>query len=280
MNRSRLYVIACHVLWRELSHFASVSHHVLDFHFLRQGLHSTPDVLREELQNAIDRVDDSYDAILIGYGLCSNGLAGITARCTPLVAVRGHDCITFLLGSKERYRAYFDANPGTYWYSPGWIDTGSMPSEARHERVMRSDSEKHGEDNAQYLMEMEQGWFTRYSSAAYVDLGFYNTDMLKAYTQECSRWLGWDYEELSGDPQLIRDFVEAGWDAERFLVVEPGQTIEPTHDERIIKAPEPERACTRVSQGTVLGGCLGGAAAESHDIDGADSCRRTKIMEG
>ena len=48
-------------------------------------------------------VDESkYEAILLGYGLCSNGLVGLTARSIPLV-IPVHDCITLFLGSKEQY---------------------------------------------------------------------------------------------------------------------------------------------------------------------------------
>lgn len=234
-----LYVIACHVLWREVCYFASVSDNVINVQFLRQGLHNTPDLLRSELQGAIDAVDPKdCDAILVGYGLCSNGLEGITARDTRLVAVRGHDCITFLLGSKERYRSYFDANPGTYWYSPGWIDTGGMPGEARYHRVLESYVAKYGQDNGEYLMEMEQGWFSRYSNGAYVDLGFYDTSEQKRHTQECAEWLGWHYDELSGDQGLMVDLMAGEWDDDRFLVVEPGQRIVATHDEMILRAVE------------------------------------------
>ena len=237
----KLHVIACHVLWREVCYFAAMSDNVLHVQFLRQGLHGTPDILRSELQGAIDAVDpQECDAILIGYGLCSNGLEGIVARDTPLVAVRGHDCITFLLGSKEHYREYFDANPGTYWYSPGWIDTGGMPGEERYQRVLAEYTAKYGRDNAEYLMEMEQGWFTRYSNGAYVDLGFSDAAELKRQTRECAKWLGWRYDELCGDRKLMQDLVAGRWDDERFLVVPPGQSIVATHDERIIAAVTPE----------------------------------------
>ena len=100
----KYYVIACHVLWRELCHFGSMSRNTLTFHFLKQGLHTTPDLLREQLQKTINGVpeDEGYTAVLVGYGLCCNGIEGIFARNIRLVFMRGHDCITFLLGSKER----------------------------------------------------------------------------------------------------------------------------------------------------------------------------------
>ena len=233
---ARYKIIACHVLWRELCHFAAQSRNVFDFQFLQQGLHCTPDLLRTELQAAIDAVDGEVAAVLIGYGLCSNGVVGIRARGTRLVVARGHDCITHLLGSKERYRQYFDAHPGTYWYSPGWIDTSTQPGRERYEQTYQTYVEKYGEDNAQYLMEAEQGWFKEYSNAAYVDLGFGANEHYKQYTRDCARWLGWNYDELQGDPRLLQRFVAGEWNKEDFLIVEPGQRIVPSHDERIIKA--------------------------------------------
>jgi hypothetical protein len=230
----RFYIISCRVLWREICHFSSTSNNIFEFCFLKQGLHNTPDVLREQVQRAIDQADGDFEAILIGYGLCSNGLEGIVARDTQLVIMHGHDCITFLLGSKERYRDYFDRHPGTYWYSPGWIDETLMPGKERYERALRTYTEKYGADNAQYLMEMEQGWLEKYTTAAYVDLGFYDTERHKAYTQECAEWLGWTCDVLNGDPTLIVDWLEGNWDPARFLIVNPGQVAVASHNDKIL----------------------------------------------
>lgn len=238
-NKERYCIVACHVLWRELCYLASLSSRIFQFTFLQQGLHCTPDLLRTELQAAVDRADPDNNAILLGYGLCSNGLMGIQARTKPLVVMRGHDCITFLLGSKERYREYFDTHPGTYWYSPGWIDTSTQPSKERYERVLRHYTETYGEENAQYLMEASENWITSYSNAAYVDLGFGDTEPYKAYTRECADWLKWQCEFIQGDSTLMRDFLEGNWDAERFLVVQPGEVIVPSHDEYVITARRP-----------------------------------------
>ena len=68
---------------------------------------------------------DDFEAILIGYGLCSNGIMGISSNKYKLVIPRAHDCITFLLGSKEKYSKYFTDMPGTYWYTMSWIECGA-----------------------------------------------------------------------------------------------------------------------------------------------------------
>jgi len=228
------FVISCHVLWRELCYFASISKNTFNFFFLKQGLHDTPDILRKQVQDAIDAVDGDYDAILIGYGLCSNGLVYIQAKDIKLVIMRGHDCITFLLGSKKRYQGYFDQNPGTYWYSPGWIDTTLMPSKERLDNIYNEYKQKYGEENAEYLMQIEQRWIHDYSNAAYVDLGFYDTENYKEYTKKCAEELSWNYDELSGDSRLIIDFLEGNWNSEEFLIVQPGEQVIASYDERII----------------------------------------------
>jgi hypothetical protein len=84
-------------------------------------------------------------------------VVGLTSRRLPLVIPRGHDCVTLLIGSKERYREYFDTHRGIYWYSSGWIERTLQPGRERYELTRRHYMETYGEDNAEFLMEMEQG---------------------------------------------------------------------------------------------------------------------------
>jgi len=234
---SKYYYIGCHVLWREVCHYISISENYFDVKFFDWGLHCSPDVLRKTLQDEIDSITKDYDAVLVGYGLCSNGISGIKSNKNKLVVVRGHDCITHLMGSKERYRAYFDKNPGTYWYSPGWIEDHLEPGKERYEQTRCSYIETYGEENADYLMELENDWFNKYTNAAYIDLNIGDNERFKNYTKECADWLKWNYDELKGDPQLLRDFLNGNWDDEnKYLLVEPGEMIEPSYESSIIKA--------------------------------------------
>jgi hypothetical protein len=98
-------------------------------------------------------------------------------------------------------------------------------------------TQKYGADNAQYLMEVEQTWMKEYNWAAYVDWGLVDADAYKAYTRECAAFLGWGYDELSGDPGLMQRFVDGLWSESEFLVVEPGRRIaEDVTNEGIMKA--------------------------------------------
>ena len=93
----RLAIIGCMVMNREISHLVSESRHVVRVWWLRQGLHDTPDVLRTELQHAVDeigreneRLPESlrFEAVILAYGLCSNGVIGLRSRALPVVVPR------------------------------------------------------------------------------------------------------------------------------------------------------------------------------------------------
>ena len=231
-------VVTCAVLDDEINHFVQGLDHIIHVEMMEQGLHNEPNKLRCELQIAIDRVEAEHqpEAIVLGYGICSRGIEGVTPNKSKIVVARAHDCITLLLGSKEAYAKYVKQNPGTYWYSPGWNKHHTPPGKDRYDILYAQYLEKYGEDNAQYLMEAEQHWFTTYSRATYVDLTVGVTDEDLQYTRDCADWLKWDYDRQQGDPALLKDLLSGPWDDKRFLVVNPGQTIAFTADELIIKA--------------------------------------------
>ncbi|MGA2172798.1 MAG: DUF1638 domain-containing protein [Sedimentisphaerales bacterium] len=224
----RLQFIVCRVMQKEAYYCAARSANIVDVVVMRQGLHNEPEKLRKEVQNALDVTSDNqgrpYDASLLGYGLCSNGILGLTARI-PIVAPRGHDCITLLLGSKDRYKKYFDSHRGTYWFSPGWIETDNQPGKERFEKTLKEYVAKFGEDNAKYLVETEQSWMKEYKWATYIDWGFANAGQEKQFTKKAAEYLGWKYDEVKGDSGLMQRLVDGKWSEEEFLIVQPGQKI-------------------------------------------------------
>jgi hypothetical protein len=236
----RLQFIVCKVMQREAYFCAARSKNVVDVRLMEQGLHDEPDRLRSEVQKALEATTDiqgrPFDATLLGYGLCSNGIVGLSAEI-PIVVPRGHDCITLLLGSKEKYKEYFDSHRGVYWYSPGWIESGKQPSKKRYENLLKEYKQKYGDDNAQYLMEVEQTWMKEYNWATYIDWGLVDSESFKQYTRTCADFLGWNYDELNGDPSLMQRMVDGQWSDDEFLVVKPGKKIgEDLTNEGIIKA--------------------------------------------
>lgn len=248
----KIKLIACEVLLREFCRAISESPHAVSVEFCPIGLHQTPEKLHEALQKAIDETDSSYDAICLGYGLCSRGTAGLAAGEIQLVIPRAHDCITLLMGSKEIYQKEFFANPGTYYYSSGWVERseGTMDQsgilsakDLDREKRFQEYLEKYGEDNARYLIETEENWLKHYSRACFINLGIGQTETYREFTQRIAQEHGWEYSEIAGDGRLFKQLLEGDWNSEDFLIVPPHHEIIDTNDTKIVEARKLRKGC-------------------------------------
>lgn len=199
--------------------------------FLDYGLHAYPKKLTVALQEQIDSIEEP-SRILLGYGLCGNGLKGIEAREHTLFVPRADDCIAIFLGSYQAYIREFDENPGTYYLTKGWLESGSDPLKQYHETV-----EKYGLETAEWIMDQQYTHYRRLVLVAHTqeDLETYRPRAMEV-AKFCERW-GMEYEEVLGSDAYVRDLVEAVdtlvESNEEFVVVPPGQTIEQTQFFRI-----------------------------------------------
>ena len=252
----RLKLIACKALFRELSYLSALSENAVDATWIRQGCHDHPEQLKEVLQHEIDLTEsggdlhtnklleegdasgvfEDFDAILIGYGLCSNGTLGLSSKKYRLVIPKAHDCITLFLGSKERYARYFKELPGCFWYTASWIENTAMPGKERAERSARMYREMgYDEETIEYLLDELSG-VGNYRHSAYIPMPFLDRETYRAVTQEAAEYFGWDYHEIKGDMSLMERFIAGKWDPDEFLVLEPGERAEASYDSDIIKA--------------------------------------------
>ncbi len=238
---SKIAVIACGVLEPEVRHFTQGAAHVVATVFLPMGLHNTPALLQQKLQAVIDEAEANpvVEAIVLVYGLCGRGVENLRhARC-PLVIARAHDCVTLFLGDKDHYARYQAANPGAYWYNPGWIRGKASPGPEREAHLRKEYAEKFGEDDVDYLLEMDRTALSHYTQAAYVGLDLGNPEQEVAYTKSCAACMGWGFDRIPGDPALLKALLAGDWDEKRFLIVPPHHVIRLTGDDDIIRA-EPE----------------------------------------
>ncbi len=260
----KLKFIGCEIIYREACYLAATSPLQVDVEFLRKGLHdlSTPDMV-SKIQGAIDSVDPSagYEAILLGYARCNDGLVGIAARDIPLIVPRAHDCITFFFGSAAAYRQYFDAHPGTYYLTTGWSERnlswsakdpaglsdygrpaygqqgvmGKLGLTETYDEMVR----KYGKENADFLSETLGDWMKNYDKFLYLRMDVCNEERFIEAARKDALERGWQLEVRAGSMSLLQRLFTGPWGPD-FLVVPPGHRIVARNDERILDS-EPNK---------------------------------------
>lgn len=237
----RFKLISCEVLFREMCDAVARSPHQVDVEFLSKGLHDRGGAaMAKELQANIDATD-GYDAVLLGYALCGNGLHGLRARSIPVAAMRAHDCIALLLGSRERYAELVTEEPGTYFRSTGWIERGS----GLEQLVMNSTGvgisldqfiEKYGEDNGRYLYHEMTRYQTNYQKLVYIQTGLEPDGRFENEARREAAERGWRFESVKGSLEIFRRLVGGEWDNDDIVVAQPGERFAARYDERIVIA--------------------------------------------
>jgi hypothetical protein len=191
--------------------------------FLDYGLHATPKRLGTTLQTAIDEIQ-TPSLVVLGYGLCGNGLRGLRSGQHTLLIPRMDDCISMLLGSHEAYRREFSSAPGTYYLTKGWLEAGSNPLEE-----YKVYAEEYGPEQAQYVMDLQYQNYERVVLVAHTraDLAAYR-GQAKEVAAYCEQW-GMRYQEILGSDAYVRRLVEVASDVSKadseFLVVPPGGEV-------------------------------------------------------
>jgi len=187
------------------------------FVFLDQGLHMTPKMLRERVQQEVDRVsrtDDDF--VLIGYGLCGNGILGVQARGKPLILPAVHDCISLLLGSGERYYEEFRKESGTFFLSPAWIEGGETPLS-----LYEGYKTKYGVDTAKWMIEEQ---FKDYKRIVLIDTKISPIEEYRVETKKNADFLGLQYAEIQGSLAFFEKFLSGNWDSD-FIITERDQEL-------------------------------------------------------
>ena len=240
----RLKLICCEVLYREICHVVANSPHTVDVEFLPKGLHDFGvEKMAPRLQEQIDALPaGAYDAILLGYGLCNNGVVGLKCGHTRLVIPRAHDCIALFMGSRKKYKEYFNAHPGTYYLTTGWIernDDSGASDETVSQRLGLSMQyeelvEKYGQENADYIRDTMGDATANYDRLAFIEMGLKCEDPFQRKAEEEAKKKGWTFEVFKGSLELLRRLVDGEWDTD-FLILTPGTVIGASHDDEIIR---------------------------------------------
>ena len=188
--------------------------------FMDYGYHRTPERMKQSLQAAIDGIE-SPATIVMGYGLCGNGLDGIKTGKHTLIIPKVDDCIALLLGSRRAYLREMQKAPGTYYLNKGWLESGSDPL-----KEYREYKEKYGAEEAAWIMDQQYQNYERLVLIAHNqnDLDTYRPQAMEV-ADYCRQW-NMRYEEILGSDRYIRRLAEIIEDPDKaddeFVVVPPG----------------------------------------------------------
>lgn len=212
-------VLACRVFENLFQQFLQAGT-IQEFIYLDYGLHDYPKKLNQAVQEALDALTEP-SLVILGYGLCGNGLNGIRSGRHTLLIPRTDDCIAVFLGSYERYRQEFKAESATYYLTKGWLEAGSNPLEEHQRYVAR-----YGAAKADWLMDQ---MYHNYKRIAFVAHSQEDLDTYRARAREvarfCERW-GMRYEEMLGSTEFFERLIQTANDVHNagadFVVVQPG----------------------------------------------------------
>ena len=248
-EKNIIYVIGCGVLAPDINHIARENHLHVKTNFLPGGLHSTPDILRIRLQEAIDQAaaDPQCGRIVVGYGLCGRGTIGIRAPRVPLIFPRVHDCIALFMGSDRAYRKEFEKYPGTFYISAGWYREKEAPREKEPEKIWvgtesmgcRELKDKYGEEGGGRIIDFFSSWHHNYQRAAFIDTGIGKEKKSAEHALKMAEKYNWKYECIPGNLSLMTRLLTQGVSDKEIVVVPPGHvTVFSALENGLDSAPE------------------------------------------
>lgn len=189
--------------------------------FLGYELHQRPQDMQPTVQAHIDALT-TPSLVLLGYGLCGNGMVGVKAGPHVLVIPRTDDCIAIFLGSWQRYAERFHQDPGTFYLTKGWLESGDGPL-----FDWQTFKAQYDEDTADYLVDMMYRHYRRICFVGFsqAEIEHYRPQALEVAAFCKARW-NMTYEEVLGSDEMVARLIAApsvvGRGSDEFLVVAPG----------------------------------------------------------
>lgn len=223
-----MYIIACKVFYYEIQYVIkklNINPYII---FLEQSLHDSPEQLTIELQKTIDELElQGVTEIYLCYGLCGRGIAKVRTKKATIIMPKVHDCISLFMGE------ILEKEKNVFWLTKGWMEYSQLPFLEHKEKRFLEYKEKYGEDNASYLMSLEDTWLSEYQSAKLIYWD--HVGKLKEL-EESAKYIAdkanLPYSSIKGNESFLFDLLAGVFD-KRFVKIPPGNYIDINGDGEI-----------------------------------------------
>jgi len=251
LDPERTVLIACSMMEDEIQKVIDQEKIHYPVIWMERGYHEKPDRLRAILQEQIDLAEERFaDAdprarkaseaqevseasgtpgapeasedseekpvILLGYGLCGNGAAGLKTRSAVLAMPRFDDCINTILCCGPRTRRSLE-KAGVYYLTRTWtLDTGALLQS--HQKMLA----KYGKRRTGQIMQM---MYDGYRQVSVIDDGCYDKAPVISYADQCAALLGVERGEVPGSTRILRKLLTGDWDEAEILVKKPDTPV-------------------------------------------------------
>ena len=214
METKKRTLISCSMLADEINHILKQTGIDLPIIWIERGLHNTPKKLNQLLQHYIDTLQDQ-DEILLTFGLCGNGTAGLVSDHPLLRIPRFDDCINQLLCRQPR-TSRKQTETDSIYLTRGW----TLDKEAilqQYELLSK-----------QYDSEMRdlifQTMYAGYHTLTIIDTGCYDLKPVMQYAEKASAYLGFNCKTVPGNISTLEHLI-CGTEDPNILTLAPGEPI-------------------------------------------------------
>ena len=205
-RNGKIVIVSCSVMRPELEAILR-GNGAYELRYLDSRLHDTPKKIPALLQKEVDAVEPYASRIVLGYGFCSSGIAGVTAPQQGIYVPKVHDCIALFLGSVK-----------SYYLTPGWMEEDRDPLGHMEKDYIPKMGRKRAELGTRLT-------FKNYTHIALIDTGVADVEPLRRVAMDNARFLEKEYEEITGTHEFFGKILFGPYDERDFLYFKAGETI-------------------------------------------------------
>lgn len=212
---------------REVNHLIATSNNIIHSFWLEKNLHDYPDALRNNIQQTIHLIEaihernlenKPFDAIVLGYGLCSNGTLELTSSTLPIIIPKCVDCMALFLGSNQKYTYLTHSYKQIFWYNKAWIENSFVPST---ETAEVEESTINTGDNIEEVISAELEEMNNKKYAIFIKSKLLDDTEEVAFIEKTARFFKWEFIKLDGDMSYFSALLNGKWDNRLFLTCPP-----------------------------------------------------------